>query len=191
MYSLAGIAAVPLMRDILKGSEFKLKKAIFSGVFITALVYLVFTLVTVGVSGSMVSKDALSGLAEVMGHGVVLLGAVFGLFAIATSYIAYAFYAKNTFIYDFKIKENIAFAIIVLVPILLLFLISADFVGLVIFLGAIFGGIESIFLIALYKKAKKEGNRKPEYSLNIPYYIFWFMTVVFLIGIFYEIFYAF
>ncbi len=189
MYSFAGISAIPLMRDILFGEEKKLKKAIILGVSIVALVSFLFVFVVVGVSGTSVSEDALSGLKDIFGYKAIFFGALFGLFAIATSYIAYAFYIKNTLVYDFKVKENIAFYVIVVLPILLLVLIPVGFVRLIMFLGAVFGAIEALFLIALYKKAKKTGDRKPEYSLKIPKQAFWIMTSIFVLGIFYEIFY--
>ncbi len=189
LYSFAGISAVPVMRDMLFRQEKKLKKAVAFGFFVSALFYLVFVSVVVGVSGKIVTEDALSGLDAVVGNGIAFLGAVFGIFAVATSYLIYAFYLKQTLMYDFKLKENLSLAFVVLVPIFLVYTISSGFLDVIIFLGAVFGGIESIVLIALYKKAKKIGDRKPEYSFNIPNVVFLVMSLIFVFGIVYEIFY--
>ena len=189
MYALVGISAIPLMREFLNGKEIKLKKAIIVGLAIAAILYFTFTFVVVGVSGALTSEDALTGLLQTLGYKIAFFGALFGLLAVTTSYIAYAFYLKETLTIDFDVSEKKALLLILSVPILALFLIPADFIELVIFLGAVLGGIDAIFVAVLYKKAKKLGNRKPEYSLKISKTIFYFMMTLFFVGIFYEIVY--
>ncbi len=189
MYSLVGISAIPLMREFLNGEERKLKKSIFAGVFIPALIYLLFAFLVIGVSGPLVSEDALSGLTDILGQGVAFLGALFGLFAIATSYVAYAFYLKQTLVFDFNISEKAALFLVFTIPVLTLFLMPVGFIEIIIFLGAVFGGVDAIFLTWLYQKAKKTGRRNPEYSLKVPVFLVYFMIALFLGGIFYEIIY--
>jgi len=189
IYSFSGISAIPIMRDILRVKEKMLKKSIITGLFIAAFIYFLFIFLGVGVSGSFVSEDAISGMAKLLGDKIIFLGALFGLFAIATSYMAYAFYLKQTLVYDFKISKNISLMIVSFVPIILFFISSASFVEIIVLLGAVFGGIEGIMLVKIYKEAKKRGNRKPEYSLRLSAVIFYIIILMFAAGIFYEIFY--
>jgi len=189
IYAFASISAVPLMRDTLKGEENKLKGSIKTGLFIAAVIYLIFVFLGVGVSGSLVSEDALLGMSKVVGEKIILLGALFGLFAISTSYIAYSFHLKQTLIYDLGIKRKMAVSMVVFIPILLFISSSAGFIETVILLGAIFGGLEGILLIGIYKKSREKGNRDPEYSLKISNFIFLLIFLVFVAGIFYELFY--
>lgn len=187
MYALAGVAAIPLLRDILRGEERKMKKAIFTGTLIPAILYIMFVCLVVGVTDGFVTEDSLTGLSYSIGQKAIVLGALFGLLAAATSYLAFSFYLKQTFIYDLHMSERKATAIVILSPLLLVSFIPVGFIDVVIFLGAVFGGIEAIILVKLFKKAKEKSQRVPEYSVNIPKLFIYFMLLLFFVGIIYEI----
>jgi len=189
LFALAGIAAVPAVRDILEGSENKIKKALILGTALPALFYVLFVALVLGVSGGAVSEDAISGLKNVLGGSVVFVGALFGVFTVATSYITFGLYLKDMFVYDLGINKILAFLFILLAPIALVFLHSDSFIVVLGFLGAIFGGLESIFLIYTYKKARQKGDRTPEYSYNIPTPLLNLLVAVFVLGIFYTLFF--
>lgn len=187
MYALAGVAAIPILRDILKGEESKMKKAIFIGTLIPAILYIMFIFLVVGVTDGFVTEDALTGLSRSIGQKAIVLGALFGLLAIATSYLSFSFYLKQTFIYDLHVSEKKATALVILFPLLLVSFMPVGFIDVVIFLGAVFGGIEAIILVKLFKKAKEKSQRVPEYSVSIPKLFIYFMLLLFFVGIIYEI----
>ena len=189
LFALAGIAAVPAVRDILEGSEKKIKKALILGTALPALFYVLFVALVLGVSGEAVSEDAISGLKSVLGNFVVFTGALFGVFAVATSYITFGLYLKDMLVYDLSINKIPALLFIISAPIALVFLHSDSFIVVLGFIGAIFGGLESIFLIYTYKKAKQKGDRTPEYAYNIPAPLLNILIAVFIFGIFYALFF--
>lgn len=189
LFALAGMAAIPAVRDILERSEKKMKKAIILGTIIPVVFYILFVVLVVGVGGAGVSEDAMSGLRYVLGDFVVFIGALFGVLAAVTSYITFGLYLKGTFIYDLKVNKSLAALFVVLMPIFLTLIYSDGFIVVVGFLGAVFGGIESIFLIQTYKKVKRLGDRAPEYTLNISPIILNVLMVVFGAGIFYTLFF--
>ena len=189
LFALAGIAAVPAVRDILEGSEKKIKKALILGTALPALFYVLFVALVLGVSGEAVSEDAISGLKSVLGNFVVFIGALFGVFAVATSYITFGLYLKDMLVYDLSINKIPALLFIISAPIALVFLHSDSFIVVLGFIGAIFGGLESIFLIYTYKKAKQKGDRTPEYAYNIPAPLLNILIAVFIFGIFYALFF--
>ena len=189
LFALAGIAAVPAVRDILEGSEKKIKKALILGTALPALFYVLFVALVLGVSGEAVSEDAISGLKSVLGNFVVFIGALFGVFAVATSYITFGLYLKDMLVYDLSINKILALLFIISAPIALVFLHSDSFIVVLGFIGAIFGGLESIFLIYTYKKAKQKGDRTPEYAYNIPAPLLNILIAVFIFGIFYALFF--
>jgi len=189
LFALAGIAAVPAVRDILEGSEKKIKKALILGTALPALFYVLFVALVLGVSGEAVSEDAISGLKSVLGNFVVFTGALFGVFAVATSYITFGLYLKDMLVYDLSINKILALLFIISAPIALVFLHSDSFIVVLGFIGAIFGGLESIFLIYTYKKAKQKGDRTPEYAYNIPAPLLNILIAVFIFGIFYALFF--
>ena len=189
LFALAGIAAVPAVRDILEGSEKKMKGALILGTALPALFYVLFAALVLGVSGVAVSEDAISGLKDVLGGSVVFTGALFGVFTVATSYITFGLYLKDMLVYDLNVSKILAFSFIILAPIALVFLRSDSFIVVLGFLGAIFGGLESIFLIYTYKKARQKGDRTPEYNFNIPTPLLNLLIAVFALGIFYALFF--
>ena len=189
LFALAGIAAVPAVRDILEGSEKKIKKALILGTALPALFYVLFVALVLGVSGEAVSEDAISGLKSVLGNFVVFTGALFGVFAVATSYITFGLYLKDMLVYDLSINKILALLFIISAPIALVFLHSDSFIVVLGFIGAIFGGLDSIFLIYTYKKAKQKGDRTPEYAYNIPAPLLNILIAVFIFGIFYALFF--
>lgn len=188
MYSLAGVAAIPLLRDMLKGEEFKLKKVIFAGTLIPAVLYIIFMLIVVGSSGDFTTENSLTGLSYIIGNKAVILGALFGIFAVATSYLSFGLYLKQTLMYDLNISERKAGALILIVPLFLVFFIPVGFTDAIMFLGAVFGGIEALILVKLFRRAKEKSQREPEYSINISKIFIYFMIFLFAVGIVYEIF---
>ena len=92
-------------------------------------------------------------------------------------------------VYDLNVNKILAFSFIILAPIALVFLRSDSFIVVLGFLGAIFGGLESIFLIYTYKKARQKGDRTPEYNFNIPMPLPDLLIAVFALGIFYALFF--
>lgn len=190
LFSLAGTVAIPEIREILSGSEKKIRSAIFFGVLIPMLIYALFTLVINGVTGFSTSPEAISGLGAVIGWPVYVLGAIFGILAISTSYITFGYYLYETFLLDYGINKMLAHILIAIVPITFVLFGFRDFIAIIGFLGAVMGGFEGITMILTYLKAKKSGDRYPEYSLKIPHFIYYILILIFVIGIIYTLVYG-
>lgn len=190
LFSLAGTVAIPEIREILSGSEKKIKYAIVFGVLIPMLIYALFTFVINGVTGFTTSPEAISGLGSMIGWPVYVLGAIFGILAIATSYITFGYYLYETFLLDYGINKMLAHILIAIVPISFVLFGLRDFISIIGFLGAVMGGFEGITMILTYLKAKKYGDRHPEYSLKIPHFIYYFLVLIFVLGMIYTLVYG-
>ncbi|MBI3458929.1 hypothetical protein HY061_01555 [Candidatus Azambacteria bacterium] len=74
-----------------------------------------------------------------------------------------------------------------LLPIVLLFSGLNDFTKIIGIVGSVLGGFESIVTFLIYLKARKNGDRQPEYHLTISrYFIYLFiliLTIGFIVGI--------
>lgn len=189
LFSLVGTAAIPEVREILVGQERKMKSVIVLGILIPTIVYALFTFVITGVTGPFTSPEAIIGLANVVGSPIYIIGALFGILAIATSYITFGYYLYETFLFDFKVNRNISHIIIAVVPIALVMLGWKNFIAIISFLGAVMGGLEGIAMVMTYLKAKKMGDRAPEYSLKIPNFVYYFLMFIFALGIIYTVIY--
>ncbi len=121
LFAYLGLSAIPETAELFKHSTEKrqLDNLIVWSSIIAGTLYLVFTLFVVGVSGAATSQDALTGLIPFLGQKVAVLGAVFGLVAIASSFLVLGNYLKNSFRYDYHLPYGAAAALTIFPPILL------------------------------------------------------------------------
>jgi len=199
LFAFSGIFAIPEIRELLKfpsgadrhavadGKYYK--RAIIWGSVIPIFVYLLFTILVVGISGHNTSEESLSGLVPYLGVGVARLGAIFGILAIATSYIALASNLKRTFEYDWRIRPRISASFVIFAPIILFIAGMQQFIEIISFSGAVLGAIIGIFIILIYQRAVKFGDRKPGYALNVPSPVRFGLITLLALGGVYEIIY--
>lgn len=185
-FALTGGAAVPELRQILKGQEQKIKKVIILGTLIPAFIYLLFALVVVGATGKGTTEDAISGLVSYLGQNIVILGAIFGFLAVITSFLIIGLNLRKMFQLDYKINKLLGWALACFVPLIVFFAGFKDFILVIGLIGAVAGGFEGIITTVIYIKAKKMGDRRPEYSLKLNKIFVFGMIFLFAMGIIYQ-----
>jgi tyrosine-specific transport protein len=168
LFALLGLPAIPEIAALFKGRKEKsnLDNLIVWSSVICGGLYLLFVLFVVGVSGAATTEDALTGLIPFVGQHIVMLGAVFGLLAIAASFLVLGNYLKNSLRYDYKVPYVWAGAAATVLPISLFVLGLREFITVLGFVGALVGAIEGILVLLIFQKAKRKGDRKPEYSIG-------------------------
>lgn len=181
LFSMVGWSAVPESEDILTNKK-NLKKAIIIALLICLVFYILFGLAILGVTGQSTSQEAFLGLVPYLGKNIMILAGIFGLLAMATSFITIANYLKNTLIFDLKIPKQISFLLAVGAPLVLFLLGMRSFIGLVSALGAFIGLVEGGSIILIWLKAKKMGDRQPEYNIRLPKFIAYFMIALLAVG---------
>ena len=186
LFSLAGSVAVPEVRQILRGEEHRIKKAVVWGTILPAVIYFIFAWIVVGVSGSQTSEEAIRGLVPFLGENIIILGSIFGILAIFTSFIVLGLNLRRVYQYDWCLKSFTAFFLVCAVPLVLFLAGLKNFILIVGFLGAVAGGLDSILTILIYLKAKKNGDRKPEFSLKRGKIWAGLAIALFLLGIIYQ-----
>ncbi len=189
LFALSGVFAIPEIRELLKINGPRYKQAIIWGSFIPIVIYILFTVSVVGISGSETSKEALQGLVPYLGAGFMRFGAIFGIFAIATSYLVLGINLKHTLEYDWRVSRRVSAVLVAIVPIIFFISGIQQFIEIISFSGAVFGAIIAIAIVLIYRKAIRFGPRKPGYTLNIPNYLQWGLLGLFALGGVYEIIY--
>jgi len=150
IFAFGGIAAIPETSDILRSLSIKdVRNVIFISMGVVAILYLVFIFSVVGVSGGGTTDDALTGLAALLGRGVIAVGAIIGFLAIITSYLALAADMKNIFFLDYKIPSVPAWVMTVLPAPVLFFLGFAAFLEILSFVGAVVFGISGVLIFLM------------------------------------------
>jgi len=184
LFSLVGWMAVPIISETFKSLEARknLKKVIISAISIVIFLYFLFALAVIGVSGKNTTPEAFQGLLPYLGQKIIIFGALFGIFAIVTSFLILGNYFKNTLFYDYKIPRRISASIACGLPFILFLIGFREFIEVIGFVGTIIGVIEGGTIILIFKKAKFLGNRCPEYSLKIPSILLYFLIAIFILG---------
>jgi len=167
LFSLVGWNAVPEIETILVKKR-NLRKVIFWAVVISLSFYFLFSLFINGLTGQNTTQEAFEGLIPILGQKIMILGGIFGFFTISTSFLILANYLKNTLIFDYRFPFLLAFVLAVFSPLVLFLIGIREFIWVIAFVGTFMGLIDGIAIILIYKKAKKQGDKIPEYSLRIP-----------------------
>jgi amino acid permease len=188
LFSFLAFEAIPEASDILKEKK-KLKWVIILSTLIVGLIYLLFALSVVGVSGENTSPEALEGLTPFLGKKIVIIGALAALITIADSFLILAICLSNTLTYDFKIPKFLSSLLTSFLPLILFFSGLRDFITVIGFVGTFIGLINGLAIILIYKKAKILGDREPEYSLNLPNFVFYLLALILIFGTISQIYY--
>lgn len=188
LFAFAGLTSIPIQREILRGQERNFRSSIVIAVILVAVLYLLFAVTVVGLSGENTTPNAITGLLDILGSRIVVLGSLFGLLAITTSYLMLGAALFDIFRLDFKFQRRWAWLLTVVPPVILFMGGLRNFIDVISLVGAVAIGIESIVLLMVFRKAKAHGTRRPEFSMHLPS---WFMVVLgllFTAGVIYELF---
>jgi amino acid permease len=157
LFSLSGRAAISSIFEYFKNNKLSkntIKKSIVLGTLIPAIIYFLFVISIIRLSGGDVSPDALSGLSGVSSFLLVLMG-LLGILAIWTSYFLLGIEVKNTLHYDVRLSWALATLIVVFLPVLFYLLGLTNFIKLIDVIGAVFLASESAMVVAMYSKMRK------------------------------------
>ena len=114
-----------------------------------------------------------------------------GMFTMFTSWFALGNALEDSFMFDERVRKRKAWIFVSLVPILIF--LAVRFVGFFSFTkilsigGVVSGGLAAVLILLMIKKAKKKGNRKPEYSMPVNWFVIWFLILIFVLGVVREI----
>ena len=182
LFSLNGIQGVPLVRETLIGKEQYYRRALIYGTLIPAVVYLVFMVVVVGVTGIHTSPEAISGLAPILGKRVVIIGSLFGFLTSSTIFLSLVSAFRASLREDFRLRRRGDF-ILPLLPAFILFLLGVqNFIEIIGLVGGVAVSIDTMLLFFMYEKVREKGDRIPEYSLDVPPVLIYLLMGVFILG---------
>jgi len=173
LFALAGATAIPQMGEIV--SPKKLKSAVILGTLIPVALFIIFTIVVLGVTGVNTTQEALIGLQQILGPKIMLIGLIFGILALITSFLTLGLNLKEIFWYDYKMPKNLAWFLACFVPFFAFVFGMRNFIGVIGLVGAILGGIDGLIIATIYGKIKK--------SWLLP----GVLILVFILGIIYEL----
>jgi len=182
LFAFLSFHAIPDLKLILKGREEMMKKIILSSTLIIVVFYSIFTFIVVGFRGLQTPEVATLALGKIF----VFLG----LLTMFTSYLALGNALRENFSFDDKMKRKKSWLLSAILPIFIFIFLKTtafDFFSFTKILsigGVISGGAIAIVSLLMVRKAKIHGNRKPEYSVPINWFVITILSLVFIFGIF-------
>ena len=177
IFSLWGTGLIPETEEMVAGNKKSLKKIIIISTIIPAIIYMLFIVLILGITGSQTTPSALIGLKNFLGQGMFLVALFIGVITTFTAFITQGVLLKETCMYDVGMKELPSWVLTCFVPLALLLLGFNSFIVLISFLGGVFGGVSGILILLMYKKI---GGKK---------IIIYPLSVIFILGIVYELVY--
>lgn len=191
-FAFIGSSAIPEIREILRKNEKKLKKAIILGSLIPLITYLIFALIVIGVTGLETTNIATIGLGNNIGSYMILLGNMFAIFSMTTSFLGLGLALKWVYECDYNLGSFKSSLLTCVVPLILfvgLYLFDKlDFLKVINITGAVTGGIEGFMIVLIYNAVKKKSERKPEYSMPHSKILGYTLMGLFILGIVYQFF---
>lgn len=186
LFALDGTGCLPSVIRLVNRDKNLTKKAVRWGTLIPALVFLLFIIVVVGVSGANTTPDSLSGIKNLLGDNVITMALLFGVLAMVTSFLGSAEAIRDTYHWDYKINKYLSWFLTFSLPYLLYCLGVKDLIQVISFAGAVAGGISAIILFAIFWKINKRKKKlifkkRPGLLVLIP------LSVLFVLGVIYEI----
>ncbi len=182
LFAFLGLPSIPEMRRILEKDKKLMKKSIIIGSLIPLFVYLLFTLIVLGLYDNVPEIATLA-----FGKIVTLLG----IFTMLTSYLALSLALQDTFRFDFNFSFKKAWLFTAFLPLIVFLLVRffnlAGFVKVLSLGGSLAGGLLSIAMLLIHEKIQEEKReRNPEYKVRLPLMLKIVFILLFVAGIIYE-----
>jgi len=188
LFSLAGIGVVPELKDVLgRKMRNNIGYVLTVGLLIVVAIYAFFSFAVVGVTGGATAEVAFDGLVPVLGPVFGLIVALLGSLTILSIYMLIGVELQNMFQYDFKMRKLSAFLLTAVVPIALFLIGFREFIYLVGFVGAVFGGLHGVFIVATYQKMRIGLEKKKHKCFHVPNLVSWLLIGIFLLGVALEV----
>jgi len=179
LFALMSFHAIPEVELVLNNNKKLMKRVLIVGTSVSVIFYILFALVVVGFMGSKTPEIA-----------TLALGTVFvflGMFTMFTSWLALGNALEESFMFDERMRKKKAWILTSLIPILIFLVIRFfeffSFTKILSIGGVVSGGLVAVLILLMIKRAKKKGNRKPEYSIPVNWFIIGFLILIFVLGV--------
>ncbi|KAA0205664.1 hypothetical protein EDM68_05005 [Candidatus Uhrbacteria bacterium] len=152
LFSLSGMTVVGEVVDIAGRRRRETYLALTAGTLFSAVLSWAFGVSIFFAAHGYPVRDA-ADIVSVLPSSAAWLVPLLGFLAVATSYITTAEDLRATFEHDHKWKPYVAMAVTLLTPLVLLAVLSRNFIATIGFIGSIFIGINGLVIAALGYKA--------------------------------------
>lgn len=187
LFAFGAASIIPEIRRFLlhRRQLAKLHLPLRWGIIISTLVYVTFTIFVIGITGAGTTENAMIGLGHVLGPRILVLGALFGIVTMGSSFIASSFALQEMYRFDFRFSPFAAW-IGALLPPLLFFLIDiATFIQILFFTGIVIGGLQGVLILRMLPHARRRqhGKHSPPFPAYLPPWLSRLLQLFYMSGI--------
>ncbi len=186
-FAVSGILAVNDICLTMKKEKEKIASALRSGIIVAITIMILFIVAITSISGQQTSPDALSGLQGFVDPLFYTVLLVIGLVTVTAAFFMMAEAMEEMFIWDFKIKKNISWLLIWIIPLILLLIGARDVTKVIAITGAISGGLLGSLYLLLGLKVKKKPEIISPIKVQLTPKIAYSLTILFIIGLGYQL----
>ncbi|MFH0988008.1 MAG: aromatic amino acid transport family protein, partial [Parcubacteria group bacterium] len=165
LFAFGGKGGVVPLREVLRREPEKIKKAVLISSLVPLIIYIIFSIAIVGVTGASTTEVATVGLGQMLGDGILLFGNIFAVLAMASGFINLGLIMEEIMLFDFRLPKVLSWLLIILVPLVIFLSQVGGFIKIMAIAGSLTFGISGINSVLMYWKAKKAGDRTPEFSM--------------------------
>jgi tyrosine-specific transport protein len=165
LFAFAGTGSIFSVKRILNNERRLIKKAIIVSGLIAMVIYVLFTLIVLGVCDGKITEVATVSLGNMVGPALIVAGNIFAFFTLSTSFLSLGIGLKQILEFDLRVDRRIAWLLVALAPFLLFLSGFKDFISILSLVGSISFGVSGLLIIAAYRRAKKLGDQRPAYAL--------------------------
>lgn len=167
-FSLSGgLSAIPEMRALL-GKRGQLSYAVFVGMACITALYAAFTFAVIAATGVETSEFAIDALVPLIGVTFRVIGLSLAVISILSIFLIGSVELQNTIRYDSRIGKRLAWALTLGVPVVLYLAGVRSFIGILGFIGAVFGGVNGILVVLTYEKMRASKACREHVCLDVP-----------------------
>lgn len=181
LFALSGRSAISSIRQYLRENNLSIKRfklSLVLGTVIPAILYALFVVGVLGISGNEVAPDAITGIAQASPFAGFII-AILGMISLWTAYVFLGLEAENIFMKDIKLPTFWSGIIVAVAPVIMYFAGLQNFLTIIGISGGILLALESIMVILMWYKVAKP---RPFFSLAA-----FAMVAIFAVGGIYEL----
>jgi len=152
LFSLWGGSMIPELEQFLGKDKSKLTKAIGWAIGLTVLIYIIFIIAVMGVTGPTTTDSALFGVAQLIGGDLMKLALIFGILTTFTSYIGLGLTLQEILRKDAGFNLITAWSVTTLTPIVAFLLGFNNFIEIISFIGGVLLAVDGTMMIVMYQR---------------------------------------
>ncbi len=150
LFAYLGFSSIPELRLTLQSSSRNIYTSVLAGTLLPIILYTIFVLSVLGITGTETTRIATIGLGEHFGPTIAVISNIFAILAMFTSFLALALVVKNMFELDLNRSSSVSLFATFAPPITILVLGGDDFISILGLTGAIAGGTMGILIVLMF-----------------------------------------